>query len=183
MYVILRPSYAHSASNIGVKFARLVIANQSILWNSLNFPWFFGQFSNSLTFFSFSVFKGSMATLMIARAIILCYFEISMLTSQRWEYCLDENVWSIVENFIDAAPVKFVENQNCAPTILFFSGATTHPDLFLVHPNLLDHAIHLFLPAPGGTGHKLLVANLKYDPSEYKEPCFPSLELEEGELD
>ena len=50
MYVTLSPNYLHSVSNISIKFARLVISNQSILWNSLTFHWFFGQFSNFLTF-------------------------------------------------------------------------------------------------------------------------------------
>ena len=60
MHVILSPNYSHSASNTDVKFAPLVIANQSILWNFQTFPWFFGQFSYSLTFPSF---PGSMVTL------------------------------------------------------------------------------------------------------------------------
>ena len=60
IYVILSPNYAHSAYNIDVKFARLTIANPSVLWNSLTFPWFFGQFSNFLTF---PGFPGSLVTM------------------------------------------------------------------------------------------------------------------------
>ena len=47
MFVILIPNYPHSVSNFGMNFAQLVIANQSILWNSLTFllnfliSWFF----------------------------------------------------------------------------------------------------------------------------------------------
>ena len=58
MYVILNPNYAHSASNIDVKFARLATANQSVLWKSLTFTWIFDHFSNFLTF---PGFPGSVA--------------------------------------------------------------------------------------------------------------------------
>ena len=62
-HVILSPNYAHSVSSNDVNFAQLVIANQSILWNSLifwsifKFPDFSCQFSNSLTFPSSLVFQ------------------------------------------------------------------------------------------------------------------------------
>ena len=37
-YVILSLCCTHSASNIDMKLVRLLIANQTILWNSLTFP-------------------------------------------------------------------------------------------------------------------------------------------------
>ena len=73
MYVILSPNYAYSASIIDVKFTRWAVANQSTLWHSLSFPWFFGQFSNSLTFPSF---LGSMTALIHGFSVM-----------EYWIYC------------------------------------------------------------------------------------------------
>ncbi|GFR27682.1 uncharacterized protein TNCT_517401 [Trichonephila clavata] len=67
-------------------------------------------------------------------------------------------------------------------TLLFlsFGGATSHPDLVLAHPNLLNQVTLMLLPTPGGAGHKLLVAELNSGFGRYREPCFPRWNLKKA---
>ncbi|GFQ66483.1 hypothetical protein TNCT_709891 [Trichonephila clavata] len=43
--------------------------------------------------------------------------------SQRWGYSNTDTVGSIVENFIDSAPIEYIENKDSDPTFLSFGGA------------------------------------------------------------
>ncbi|GFR19322.1 hypothetical protein TNCT_625641 [Trichonephila clavata] len=97
--------------------------------------------------------------------------------SQKWGYSNTDAVGSIVENFIDSAPIEYIENKDSDPTFFSFGGATSHPDLVLAHPNLLNQITHMLLSAPGGAGHKLLVAELNSGFGRYREPRFPRWNL------
>ncbi|GFR21205.1 hypothetical protein TNCT_563841 [Trichonephila clavata] len=63
---------------------------------------------------------------------------------------------------------------------LSFEGAASHPDLVLAHPNLLNQITHMLLPAPGGAGYKLLVAELNSGFGSYREPRFPRWNLKKA---
>ncbi|GFQ72747.1 uncharacterized protein TNCT_333931 [Trichonephila clavata] len=71
-------------------------------------------------------------------------------------------------------------NKDSDPTFLSFGGATSHPDLVLAHPNLLNQITHTLLPAPGGARHKLLVAELNSGFGRYREPRFPRWNLKKA---
>ncbi|KAG8171278.1 hypothetical protein JTE90_008255, partial [Oedothorax gibbosus] len=93
-----------------------------------------------------------------------CVENIWFAHSRRWGYDNIDAVGCIVENFIDSAPIEFIENRDGSPTFLSYKGATSHPDLLLAHPFVSNQIEHTLLPAPGGAGHKLLVAELNTGP-------------------
>ncbi|GFQ87340.1 uncharacterized protein TNCT_138341 [Trichonephila clavata] len=95
-------------------------------------------------FFPFS--RLSFAAYLINFMVILQYLlsstkqdETFYLISMRLGYSNTDTVGSIVEDFIESAPIEYIKNKDSDPTFLSFGGATSHPDLMLAHSNLLNH--------------------------------------------